>query len=74
MLDIFGKWTTGNQVKLVHGKVATLVEVDRRVEILCFENGWTEFTSANDLKVGQVLKFVYRGNYTFEVYIDYPKQ
>lgn len=70
MLDIFQKWTTATKVTLLCGQSRYVVEVDRRVDIICFENGWNEFTHANELKAGQRLEFVFRGNHTFEVYID----
>lgn len=69
MLDIFGKWTTGTKVTLLRGTIRCFVEVDRRVDIICFEQGWSEFMEANELKPGQQLVFVYRGYYIFEVYV-----
>lgn len=69
MLEIFGKWTTATKVTFVRGSIRCLVEVDRRVDIICFEKGWSEFMNANQLQPGHLLEFVYCGNYIFEVYV-----
>lgn len=33
------------------------------------EKGWDDFTFENNLVEGQLVEFVYRNEYTFEVYV-----
>lgn len=69
MLDVFGKWTTATKVTLLRGSISCLVELDRRVDIICFEKGWIEFIYVNELKPRQRLEFAYCGNHIFDVYV-----
>lgn len=48
-----------------------MLEVDRRVDILCFEKGWENFIDGNNLKAGQILNFVHVGDYSFSVIVKH---
>lgn len=71
LLDVFGKCTMTMKVTLLYEEQEWLVEVDRGVQILCFEEGCVNFIDANNFKVGQTQKFVQMEKHSFVVYFKF---
>ncbi|KAK1388621.1 hypothetical protein POM88_016799 [Heracleum sosnowskyi] len=69
LLQIYKPWRNGVLITLVCGEHTFKVEVHRKKNNCRFGYGWDFFTSKLEVVEGQMLEFVYRDNYTFEVFV-----
>ncbi|KAK1370862.1 hypothetical protein POM88_036954 [Heracleum sosnowskyi] len=69
LLQIYKPWRNGALITLVWGEHTFKVEVHRKKNNCRFGYGWDFFTSKLEVVEGQMLEFVYRDNYTFEVFV-----
>lgn len=67
MFNIFRSWRNSSIVKLLHGQDSWNVVVHRKKKMCRFGLGWDAFTKANELFVGQKVRFDYVVDRTFKV-------
>ncbi|KAK1363373.1 hypothetical protein POM88_038934 [Heracleum sosnowskyi] len=69
LLPIYKPWRNGAVITVVWGEHTFKVELHRKENKCRFGYGWDFFTSKLEVVEGQILEFVYRDNFTFEVFV-----